>query len=104
MIQAGVVVQYDYGALKRKCLAMIDSRDKEIQALNEIIHLKEDAIKVLEAENKVLRQRKEKKIVKKKVHVAKLRKKRYQIRKGWVKPDETTSRVVEHQSGTDEQV
>ena len=86
MIQQGRVVQYDYGALKRKYLVMLDSRDKEIQELNDLVKLKEEAVKVLEAENKVLRQRKEKKIIKKKVHVAKLRKKRYQVRKGWVDP------------------
>ena len=102
MIQQGVVVQYDYGALKRKYVVMLDSRDKEIESLNGLIQLKDDAIKTLEAENKVLRQRKEKKILKKKVHVSKVRKARYQVRKGWKPPDETTSRAVGNQSGTDE--
>ena len=94
MIQQGVPVQHDYRALQRKYAMMLESRTLEIQELNNIIESKDGVIKLLEAENKVLRQRKEKKMmakrereaIKRRAREAKRHPRFKKTRKGWIDP------------------
>jgi hypothetical protein len=77
----GTIINRNSRAKEQTLYKIIAQREAEIIILK-------DTISVLQTENEVLRGRKEKKIVKKKAKVNKVRRARYlQTRKGWVPPE-----------------
>jgi hypothetical protein len=77
----GALINRNARAKEQTLYKIISQREAEIITLK-------DKVKILEDENAVLRQRKEKKIIKKKAKENKVRRARYlQTRKGWEPPE-----------------